>query len=440
MENVSMIGQEKHITAEEEYRQAKQKGIRHFVLGIFLLIATECAVAMGFMYIIDQNNFDNRVAREFEMKNRGEIKLSTGKYSGETDFGYFFGTGKFLFDSGAIYNGTWDNNSPSGRGELSIPAEGTYVGEFSNSKKSGTGTFTWEDGSTYTGTWKEDRMTGQGEYHGFDGVVYTGTFDNNSFSSGKCCFENETGEYEISYKDGVIDDAVITFTDGSSYTGKCSENALDGLGELVFSNQDVYNGNFRNGKRYGSGVYQWISGDSYDGDWVDDKMSGTGKYNFSNGSTLQGSFSGNTFTDGSYHVANDFGDYTFTIAKGKPISVNMVLVNGTEYSGEMDENGLNGQAQIQYSNGDKYDGKVSNGEKSGQGVYTWVSGAMYDGEWEDDKMSGNGSYTYPNSEDGYKLTGNFKNGLPDGECTYYTSASKQYKTTWKDGKCIKVVE
>ena len=78
--------------------------------------------------------------------------------------------------------------------------------------------------------------------------------------------------------------------------------------------------------------------------------------------------------------------------------------------------------------------------KSGQGKYTWISGASYDGAWENDLMSGKGTYMYPSSEEGYKLTGTFANGVPEGECKYYTNSSTSYSTTWSGGKCTKVVE
>ena len=101
---------------------------------------------------------------------------------------------------------------------------------------------------------------------------------------------------------------------------------------------------------------------------------------------------------------------------------------------------MNGAAQIKYSNGDTYDGNVSNAVKSGQGTYRWASGASYKGAWENDQMSGRGTYTYPSNEDGYELVGQFKNGVPEGECKYYVNSWTSYDTTWSDGKCTKVTE
>lgn len=50
--------------------------------------------------------------------------------------------------------------------------------------------------------------------------------------------------------------------------------------------------------------------------------------------------------NGSYHIENDFGNYTFTITDGQPTDVEMSLASGTTYSGTMSDGKLSGQAQI----------------------------------------------------------------------------------------------
>ena len=161
---------------------------------------------------------------------------------------------------------------------------------------------------------------------------------------------------------------------------------------------------------------------------------------YSDGSCASGTFNENAFTDGSYYIKNDFGEYTFTITAGEPTAVEMVLESGTTYNGEMKDGKLTGQAQIKYNNGDQYSGSVVNGQKSGQGTYTWTSGASYEGKWSDDQMNGSGSYFYPTDEDGYKLVGSFENGQPTGECQYYVNSTKHYKTDWVNGRCVKIYE
>lgn len=169
-------------------------------------------------------------------------------------------------------------------------------------------------------------------------------------------------------------------------------------------------------------------------------MSGTGNYTYADGSSASGTFQDNGFTDGTYCVENDFGSYSFTIENSIPIAVSMQLVDGTSYSGGLEDGKLTGTALIKYSNGDSYSGSVVDGVKTGSGLYTWVGGAKYDGHWSEDKMSGTGIYYYPTSANGYKLSGSFDAGKPNGTCQYYSSSSTSYKTDWVNGSCVKIYE
>ncbi len=428
------------LDAEKEYNKAINKRKEIASLGIATIIILELGIGGALMTQIKAGSYLERFVREIQIQKTGEIDFETGKYTGDTDLGIIKGVGEFDFDTGTIYSGEWEENQFDGEGKLSIPSEGHYIGEFSDSKKNGYGTFTWEDGSVYEGEWKNDKIHGNGTYNGSGGVTYTGTFKDNSFDTGACDFKNNTGEYHLEYTSGNIDTAEITFSDGTLYKGGCTKDCISGNGSMKFPNKDSYTGLFAEGLRNGKGKYKWNSGDVYDGEWSDDKMSGKGNYTFKNGNTLNGTFSENCFISGSYYVKNDFGEYTFTIVEKVPTKISIELESGTKYEGEIDEEGLNGQALISYSNGDKYDGEVKGGEKSGNGTYTWSNGAEYDGEWKNDKMNGKGTYMYPESESGYALEGHFSEGLPDGNCTYYVTKTEQYETTWSDGECIKVIE
>ena len=428
------------ISPEEEYNKALKRRKRISVWGLVLLIATEITITGGLGERINADHLQNRVVREHEMRSSGQIQLTKGLYEGETDFGYFSGKGQFSFNTGAEYTGNWKQNQLDGKGTLRVPNEGTYEGKFTSSKKSGKGIFTWDDGAVYEGEWKNDKMCGQGVYTTPEGINFSGTFKDNSFDDGKCTFENDTGGYSLTYKSGVIEKASIEYSDGSKYVGECDAKELNGTGKLTFVSGDIYEGHFQNGCRNGQGVYTWASGDKYDGEWETDQMEGSGTYTYSNGSYASGTFDKNTFVNGSYHIENDFGNYTFTITDGEPTDVEMSLANGTTYSGAMSDGKLSGQAQIKYSNEDQYNGNVSNGQKSGQGTYTWTSGASYEGNWSEDKMNGDGTYFYPSDAKGYKLTGSFKNGKPNGECQYYTDSSTHYQTDWANGKCVKIYE
>ncbi len=425
---------------QEIYKKMVNNSKRKAMAIILTVIVAECGLGGAFAYSVYSNNFQTRVVREVQAHHSGSIELSTGKYTGETNFGYFQGEGIFNFNSGSNYEGTWDNNQLTGTGLLNVKSEGSYDGEFINGKKSGKGTYKWNDGSVYEGEWNNDKMEGQGKYTGSTNIIFEGTFKDNSFWSGTCKFANDTGEYLLTYQSGEISTSEIKFADGTLYKGSCDETEISGAGTLSYVSGDEYIGEFSSGKRNGKGVYTWKSKDKYDGAWNNDSMDGSGTYTFANGSYVTGTFNNNIFTDGTYCVKNDFGEYTFTITDEIPKTVEIALSDGTTYSGDITDGKLTGQAQIKYSNGDTYNGKVSDGMKYGNGVYKWGSGASYDGEWNEDKMEGTGSYTYPSGETGYKLTGSFKGGRPNGECQYYESKDTHYKTDWDNGSCVKIYE
>ena len=427
-------------TPFELYNQHRKTSKGKFIRSFLCLLLVEGLILCGFGYGIYQNGIHKRLSRELEMQLGGEISLATGTYSGDTDFGYFDGLGDYSFRSGSTYSGEWDENEFYGAGILKSPTEGTYDGEFKDSKKDGQGTFLWLDGTTYEGSWKNDMMAGEGVYKGPNSLVYSGVFKDNQFESGTCTFENQTGDYQLTYDNGSIIEAVIMFHDNTKYTGQCGITALEGEGTLSFSDGDSFTGGFDDGKRNGSGKYSWKSGDKYDGGWENDTMTGSGTYTFSNGNKMQGTFSGNSFISGTYEAKNSFGSYVFKIADGTPTSATITLSDGTKYEGGMKDGSLSGSAQITYSNGDTYSGTVSNGQKSGSGLYKWKNGASYDGSWKNDKMDGRGTYRYPTGQTGFQLVGDFVGGLPNGSCKYYVSSSESYDTEWSNGTCTKVIE
>ncbi len=439
-EQLPVNDEQQIINPQELYQNSvrKRKRLRIFVL--IVVLGAEILLGNYYVHIVHAHNFMERIAREYQIRTKGMILLETGTYTGETNFGYFFGNGVFLFKTGTEYSGEWEDNQLSGLGTLNVPSEGVYEGNFINSQKSGQGVFSWEDGSVYEGEWKNDKMHGQGVYTSSDDVVYNGTFEENLFWTGECTFTNNTGSYSVVYKDGEIDSAIVFFEDGSVYEGFLTLGGISGTGTFLYSNGDSYTGYFSGDLRSGKGEYIWSSGDTYNGGWKQDMMYGSGTYTFADGSYMNGTFVKNSFTDGTYFVATDFGEYTFTIDNSEAVAVEMTLENGTSYSGDMTEGNLTGTAEIKYSNGDKYAGDVVNGEKSGKGTYTWTSGASYDGEWENDDMSGDGNYYYSESDDGYSLSGTFSEGLPTGKCKYYTDSSTYYQTDWDNGKCVKIYE
>ena len=73
------------------------------------------------------------------------------------------------------------------------------------------------------------------------------------------------------------------FSNGDVYTGQWKKNFMHGRGMMVFANGDRYKGEFVYGNRDGPGCMNFVNGDRYFGDWVDGKRSGYGECKYHDG-------------------------------------------------------------------------------------------------------------------------------------------------------------
>lgn len=302
------------------------------------------------------------------------------KYQGDVfDKIHRYGTGKYTWKTGEVYTGTWKKDVITGQGKLTLPKLGSYVGDFLQGKRQGQGTFTW----TYKGQPKRG--------------------------------------------------------DPVSFEGNWKDDTVGSSGTLVLSGIGTYKGKFKNKVREGEGTFTWLNGDTYSGNWTNDKINGQGTLKLSNGTTFKGQFTNGRFTEGSIAYKINNGKLTRSVSKGKVSkTVKITLKDKSVLTGEFSGKQLSGDVTIKYASGDKYVGRIINGLREGQGTYTWKNGAHYVGQWSKDKMSGTGKYYYSKNEKDYYLTGNFKNGVPNGRLTYMYDR-KKYITTWENGACTKVV-
>ncbi|MBT6673933.1 MAG: hypothetical protein HOB02_01790, partial [Proteobacteria bacterium] len=62
------------------------------------------------------------------------------------------------------------------------------------------------------------------------------------------------------------------------FVGEFKEGRKTGLGTLTWASGDKYVGEFKEGKRTGQGSYSWAIGDKYVGGYQDDKKHGQGSF------------------------------------------------------------------------------------------------------------------------------------------------------------------
>jgi hypothetical protein len=130
---------------------------------------------------------------------------------------------------------------------------------------------------------------------------------------------------------------------------KPEKRANSGCWVQVYSNGDVYEGEFHKGKCSGSGVYYYYMSGRYEGDWVDGKYDGYGVETWARGSRYRGHYR--------QGLRHGFGVYRF-------------------YTGDV------------------YAGEWANGQSHGCGVHTCEDGSRYVGEFKWGVKHGLGHYHF----------------------------------------------
>ena len=129
------------------------------------------------------------------------------------------------------------------------------------------------------------------------------------------------------------------------------------------------------GEKQGLGQMIWSNGDVYEGSFVCDARHGHGKL---------------TFASTRPHRRPDNG----------------------EYVGDWSDNKMHGRGHRRYSSGDFYAGEYRYGERHGRGCFCYANGDLYDGSFFHNEIHGPGQYCYAK---GQCFQGFFRNGKREGK-------------------------
>ena len=202
------------------------------------------------------------------------------------------------------------------------------------------------------------------------------------------------------------------WNNGRRYEGYWKQNKKI-KGKLIYSNGDIYEGEFLNDKAHGYGIYTYIDGTKYEGNWKNDKKDGKGKEIYPDGA----------FYDGDYKEGKKIGKGIYKFA------------DGSIYEGEFDDNQINGKGKFIWPDKRQYFGDWKNSKMNGGGIFIWPDGRKYKGQYKNNKKEGYGFFEWP---DGKKYRGNWNNGKQDGEGELYNISTKTWmKCLFKEGKRIK---
>lgn len=148
---------------------------------------------------------------------------------------FFSGTGIIRFESGAVYEGAYENGRFSGKGKMTWEDGSVYEGEWIEGKRHGEGRIVYSDGSVYKGNWVAGRREGWGKYSYKNGSIYKGYW----------------------VKDQPNGRGTMTYTDGATYEGEWKQGKKHGKGQYTYPNGVVYKGVFVEGKADDHGEYIW---------------------------------------------------------------------------------------------------------------------------------------------------------------------------------------
>ena len=195
--------------------------------------------------------------------------------------------------------------------------------------------------------------------------------------------------------------------------------------ENYWKNNDVYEGEFKNGKRHGEGIYFYENEFFYIGDWKKDKIDGEkGIFIKNNNEAYIGKWENGEIIEGNYRQSN--------------IYIKKEIILSTEFFDENYKGILNkiiGNKDVVH-----YEGTFKDWKFNGKGKYINKNGDIYEGEFKDNKYNGYGKMIYKNGD---KYEGQWKNGKKHGEGTmtiyHYIRNSKQH-CIWENDECIKEIK
>lgn len=298
-------------------------------------------------------------------------------------FNMFYGASSIedivSMDDGSRFVGGIEDDKMEGFGVLDKGTE-LYIGSFHESKPNGYLKYYKKGKLFYDGNWKDGAFWGEGTLYKEDGSIKSGEWNNGT----------------------LIQTLVDKNLPEGHYYGYVRNGKPDGLGKMNYANSSLYAGKWHNGKWHGQGLY--VHGaDSIYGEWKSGKIGGDVIYR-----TPQLLFEG-SFVD------------NVPVGEG-----NLVLSDGSYYSGCWLDGKRNGYGDMVFSNGDSYFGEWSNNTFHGTGTYKYAKEhAVYKGEWSKGLQHGNGYYKDLN----FVYNGQWDQGWMDGDGHLYFKNGDKYEGT-----------
>lgn len=279
------------------------------------------------------------------------VPTADGKQTGCISGNCRDGKGIYIYPSGAVYIGEFQNGEIHGIGVCYYSDGRKYQGQWLHRFPEGKGTMTYADGNKRTGNWKK------GEPVDERGRIITiaasepSNKDGTDIQSGCISGDCENGE------------GIFAYADGSRYEGQFRNSKPDIHGTFTYPNDDKYVGSFKEGVRHGSGELFHPDGSVTSGQWKEGEYIGTNEYvDIRHLGCIEGD------------CQNGSGQYIFK--------------DGAHYEGQFKDGYPHGKGTVTYLTGEKYIGELANGKFNGHGTLFRQDGTNVSGYWKDDYYQG----------------------------------------------------
>lgn len=250
-------------------------------------------------------------------------------------------------------------------------------------------------GNIYTGAIQNGMPNGIGTMKYIDGTTYIGEWENGRIH-GKGKLTSSNGIYDGQWDNDTFHGiGTMTYPNGESYAGEWEHGTAVGMGKLTKPDGTVYSGAFKEGKPNGRGIIIMSDGEKYIGEFSNGTQDGIGEMSYSDGSKYIG-----TWKNGKPHgkgelIVPDKGKMIGKWNEGTLVSFSFQDNTGkkAEYVGEIDAstNTPTGQGLMVYEDGTRIDGVFKNGIPNGPGKKKMPNGVVFEGFFQDGIFEGPGT-------------------------------------------------
>lgn len=259
---------------------------------------------------------------------------------------------------------------------------------------------------------------------------------------------------ELKYKShiGTVKDGIKhgpgteIFSNGDIYEGQYVQDHKHGIGVLKLTSGAIFNGVWRENKQHGAGVMTCADGCEFSGNWKDGCKSGPGKVTYHDGSTYEGIWLNDTrqlsgsvvYSNGDLYTGDcmaltvedeqAFGPY---LRHG--VGTMSFSASGNKYAGQWVKDVMEGNGHMTYTESGAYEGEWKDNQHHGRGTFKHLTGPQYEGEWVFGVNEGLGVAVYA---DGSSYTGQWVGGRREGTGKMTYANGDVYDGQWVgDEKC-----